>query len=161
MAMTKIEASVDIAAPIEEVFAFASDWKHWEDWWEGVSDFRPTTAVEQGKGARYAYKARMMGISARVETEIHEFVKDRGWKGVSTKGIPHRTHWIFEHVGDCTKFTYALEYELPVPLLGSILDSLFIEPQWNRIIRESLDNLKRHFSTQAGHNRKQATDESG
>ena len=161
MVMTNIEASVDIAAPIEEVFAFASDWKHWEDWWEGVSDFRPTTQVTQGNGARYAYKARMMGVSASVETEIHEFVPNRGWKGVSTKGIPHRTHCIFEQVGDCTKFTYALEYDLRVPLLGSMLDSLFMKPQWNRIIRESLDNLKQHFLTQAGLNPKPASDESG
>lgn len=148
MAMTRIESSIDIAAPVEEVFAFASDWKHWEDWFEGVSDFRPTTAVEQGSGARYAYKARMMGISVNVETEIYDFVQNAGWRGVATKGIPHKTYWIFEPVGNSTKFTYALEYKLPLPLVGFLLDSLIMKLQWDRIISNSLKNLRDHFSSQ-------------
>ena len=35
MAMTRVEASVDINAPVTDVFAFASDWRHWEDWLTG------------------------------------------------------------------------------------------------------------------------------
>src|SRR3990172_5637720 len=147
MAMTRIESSIDIAAPIDEVFAFASDWKHWEDWFEGVSDFRPTTAVEQGSGARYKYKARIMGISVRVETEIHEFVQNAGWRGVATKGMPHKTYWKFESMGNSTKFTYALEYKLPLPLIGFLLDSLIMRPQWEKIIGSSLKNLRDRFSS--------------
>jgi len=59
------------------VFAFASEWRTWPDWFEGVSDFRPTTEVLRGNGARYAYRARLMpGIWASVETEIHDFEED-------------------------------------------------------------------------------------
>jgi coenzyme Q-binding protein COQ10 len=146
--MTRIERSIIIEAPIKDVFSYAADWRKWSDWFEGVSNFKATTEVEQGNGARYAYKARMMGISAKVETEIHDFVRDKGWTGIATKGMPHRTYWIFESIGDKTKFTYALEYKLPLPFLGSLLDSLIMKPQWERIIGNSLKNLRGHFLSQ-------------
>lgn len=147
--MTHIEHSVIIKAPVELVFKYAADYQKWTEWFEGVSDFKPTTAVTHGNGTRYAYKARMMGVTVRVETEIHDFVQNAGWRGVSTRGMPHRTQWIFESVKQGTKFTYALEYNIPVPLLGRLLDSAFTKPQWDQIIKKSLSNLEAHFAARA------------
>jgi len=143
--MTRIEASVVIPAPLSEVFPYASDWRVWPEWFEGVFDFRPTTDVARGNGARYAYKARLLGLVAKVETEVTEFVEGRGWKGIARKGMPHATYWLFEPTDGHTRFTYALEYELPLPIVGRLLDSLLLKRQWRRIIATSLDNLRRHF----------------
>lgn len=30
-------------------------------------------------------------IQVPVKTEIHDFVRNRGWTGIATKGISHRT----------------------------------------------------------------------
>ena len=146
--MTRIEGSVIIQAPVERVFSYAADHQKWSEWFESVSDVKTTAAVTQGNGARYAYRVRVMAVSASVETEIHDFVQNRGWTGVSTKGIPHRTRWIFEPMGSATRFTYIVEGHLPVPLLGSLCDSLFLRPQWDKIVRKSLNNLKQHFFAQ-------------
>jgi uncharacterized membrane protein len=146
--MKRIEATVEIDAPIAEVFAFASDWRRWEDWWEGVSKFRPTTDTTRGNGTRYAYKAWIAGMSLNLETEIHEFAENVGWKGVATKGPPHRTQWVFQPGGDKTRLTYILEYDLPWPLLGPILDTLLMRPGWQRMLEHSLQNLKVHFEKQ-------------
>lgn len=143
--MTKVEASVDIRAPLAEVFAYASDWRKWEDWWEGVSDFKPTTELTRGNGTRYAYKAWIAGITLNLETEIHEFVENVGWKGIVIKGPPHRTRWVFEDQGDKTRLTYILEYTLPIPVLGPLLDSLLMRPGWRRRLEKSLQNLKVFF----------------
>jgi uncharacterized membrane protein len=147
--MTRIEHSVIIPAPVDHVFGYAADYTTWSEWFEGVSDFKATTAVTRGNGARYAYKARVMGLSARVETEIHDFAQNRGWTGVSTRGLAHRTQWTFEPIGDSTKFTYAMEYQLPIPWVGSLLDSLFARHQWERILERSLNNLRQHFLSSA------------
>jgi len=144
--MTRVENSVIVDAPVHTVFAYASDWRRWAEWFEGVSDFRPTTEVTRGAGARYAYRASVMGIPATVETEVREFVEDQGWTGIATRGLPHRTHWRFEAQGERTRFTYGLEYQLPVPLLGAVVDTLIVKGQWRRIIARSLSNLQRHFS---------------
>lgn len=148
--MARIEHCIIIKAPISQVFDYAADYQKWAEWFQGVSHFRPTTSVSRGNGARYAYKARMMGLSVSVETEVRNFEPNRGWTGVATKGMPHQTHWLFEPVEGGTKFTYALEYQLPIPLIGSLLDSAFMKPQWDKIIRTSLNNLRKHFLHQAG-----------
>lgn len=144
--MTRIENSIVIPVSIEKVFAYASDYQKWQDWFEGVSDFKPTTETTRGNGTRYAYKAKMMGISIGVETEIHDFVENVGWKGRSTKGMPHQTFWIFETVDEGTKMTYGLEYELDIPLIGNWLDNTFMKPQWEKIISNSLENLKNQLT---------------
>lgn len=144
--MTKIERSVLIDEDIQKVFAYASDWRFWGEWFEGTSDFEPTTDIERGNGARYRYKVWMMGIPATVETEVHDFEENAGWKGVATKGMAHRTRWIFESFGRSTKFTYGLEYEIPVPVLGPIIDFLLMKRTWDNIIEKSLENLKLKFS---------------
>ena len=143
--MTRVEATVDINAPVEEVFAFASDWRRWGDWWEGVSGFRPTTELTRGNGTRYAYKAWVAGVTLNLETEIHDFVENVGWRGVVTKGPPHTTQWVFEAKGNATRLTYILEYSLPVPVVGSLLDSLLMRPGWQRRLESSLENLRLAF----------------
>lgn len=143
--MARIYRSIIIKRPINEVFSYASDWEKWSEWFKGVSDFKPTTETSKGNGTRYAYKAKMMGFNIDVETEIHEFVENKGWIGKSTKGLPNQTEWIFETDVSGTKFTYGLEYKLPVPLLGPLFDRLFIEPQWIKIIEKSLQNINQKF----------------
>jgi len=148
MPLTKVEASVDIRAPLAEVFAYASDWRRWEDWWDGVSDFKPTTGLTRGNGTRYAYKAWIAGITLNLETEIHDFVENVGWTGVVIKGPPHRTRWVFEGHDNQTRLTYILEYTLPIPVLGPLLDSLLMRPGWRRRLEKSLQNLRIFFERQ-------------
>ena len=145
--MTRIEASAIIPGTPDEVFRYASDWQKWAEWFEGVSDFRPTTEIVRGNGARYVYKARLFSFEATVETEITEFVEGRGWKGIARKGIPHTTYWLFEPVDGHTRFTFAQEYRIPIPVVGRLLDVAFLRKQWRRIIATSVRNLKRHFET--------------
>lgn len=140
--MTYIEGSIEINASVEKVFQFAADWKNWPEFFEGVSDFRPTTETKRGNGSRFAYKAKLLGMKASVETEIQEFVENEGWAGVSVKGVESKTRWIFRQVNGKTKFTYGMSYSLPIPILGNVLDRLFVKPAWERIIKNSLQNLK-------------------
>ena len=145
--MSRVELSVLVPASLPEVFAYASDWRRWSEWFEGVSSFRPITEVARGNGARYAYTARLMGFQADVVTEIADFVENVGWTGIARKGMPHTTYWHFERCGDQTRFTYALEYRVPVSVLGGLIDSIILKPQWRRVIQASLGNLKRRFET--------------
>lgn len=144
--MTRIERQIIIDKPIDEVFKYTSDWRKWSDWFEGVTDFKPTTEIQQGNGARYAYDAKMMGLMVKVETEIYNYVENKGWNGKATKGMPHQTEWIFKSTEEGSEFTYALEYKLPIPILGPLLDKWILTPQWIKIIERSLQNLKQKFS---------------
>jgi uncharacterized membrane protein len=144
--VTRLEHSIVIEAPINEVFAYTSDWQKWNEWFEGVSPFEPITEITRGNGARYKYKAKLIGFTASLETEINDFKENEGWTGVAIKGMPHRTFWNFEEKrNNSTKFSYGLEYKLPIPVFGFIFDSLLLKPQWNKIIQTSLQNLQKRL----------------
>jgi hypothetical protein len=137
--MNRIEQTVFIEAPIEEVFRIASDWQRWEQWFVDVGGYEPTTDITRGNGAIYTYTASMLGISARFETEITEFREPHGWVGVGTKAIAHRSIWVFRESSGGTEFTYAIEYRLP--LLAALVHPL-LRRQWQRIILQSVLNLE-------------------
>jgi carbon monoxide dehydrogenase subunit G len=145
--MKRIEQTVFIRAPVDQVFGIASDWQRWEEWFVGVKGFRPTTETTRGNGTRYAYTATMLGIPAKVETEITEFRENEGWVGVATKGVYHRSIWSFSETSDGTKFTYALEYRLP-PVIGALLEPL-LKREWRHIINESVLNLEQLVTAEA------------
>jgi uncharacterized membrane protein len=52
---------------------------------------------------------------------------------------------VFEAKGNTTRLTYVLEYSLPVPVLGALLDSLLMRRGWRRRLENSLQNLKLYF----------------
>ena len=64
--MTYIERCIEIDAPVEKVFQYASDWNNWPEFFEGVFDFKPTTENQRGNGSRFAYKAKLLGMKAHV-----------------------------------------------------------------------------------------------
>ena len=143
--MQKIERTTIIEAPVHEVFSYAANWKFWTDWFNGFTDCSPITEVERGNGAIYDYKMWVLGIPFRCQTEIHNFVENKGWSGHRIKGVPHKTTWIFEDLEGRTKFTYIAESSLPLPVLGPILCFLFTSRAWRRILKKSLNNLTAHF----------------
>ena len=85
---------------------------------------------------------KMMGLSVAMETEIRDFVPDKGWNGISTKVMPHKTHCNIEPVKVWTEFTNGQEYKLPIPLIRFLLDAWILKPQLIKIINKSLQNLK-------------------
>ena len=94
--MQRIEHSVVIEAQVHEVFEYASNWKLWSDWFVGFTDCSVLTEVERGNGTIYDYKFKLLGINYRLQTEIHNFVENKGWNGIGIKGVPHKTAWSFE-----------------------------------------------------------------
>jgi len=141
--MTEIKRSINIKAPVEKVFKYASDYKKWPEFFEGVSDFKPITEITRGNGSKYIYKAKALGINVTVGTEVHQFQENEGWIGKSFKGLGHQTQWIFEKSNSNTEFTFIQRYKLPFFLGGKFIDKMFAQREWIRIIENSLQNLKR------------------
>lgn len=149
--MSNVSSEVLIDASPHDVFAVASDYRHWSEWFVGTSGFRPVTERTRGTGARYAYHVRLLGLSVAVETEVCDFVEDRGWRGVARRGPRHETRWQFVPEGEGTRFTFSMDYELP--LVARFLDPLFVHAQWQRVVKESAQNLKRRVEGREGRSR--------
>ena len=146
--MTKVEASIEINKPVKEVFSYASDWKHWQEWREGISELKLTNETERGNNTRYAYKAPVAWLKFNLETEIHYFRENIGWQGIVHTGLPHKTQWHFESKMNKTMVTYTLEYSPPWFLIGPLLDYFILKPNLRRILEGSLQNLKAHLENQ-------------
>lgn len=142
MKMTKVEASIEINGPVSDVFAYASDWKHWDKWREGLSGLKPTTRIERGNNARYAYQTTIGFLKFNLETEVHYFKENVGWQGIVLKGFPHKMNWFFESKADKTQVKYVIEYSPPFFILGPLLDYFILKPNLQRMLEKSLENLK-------------------
>ena len=141
--MTEIKRSIKIEAPVKKVFAYASDYQKWPEFFVGVKDVQPITEQTHCDGAKFTYKVRVLGMSVTVGTEFQQFKENQGWTGKSFKGIQHQTQWIFKHVNEHTEFTFIQNYKCPWYLGGKIIDKKFVKPEWIGIIENSLQNLKR------------------
>jgi uncharacterized membrane protein len=141
--MGEIKRSITIAAPVNKVFQFASDYQKWPEFFVGVSNVRPVTETTRGNGARFIYKVRALGMKFTVGTELKEFKENEGWSGKSFKGLEHQTQWIFKNSNGNTEFTFIQRHKLPLVLGGTLVEKIFIQPEWSKIIENSLKNLKR------------------
>lgn len=141
--MTEINRSVKINAPLNKVFDYTSDYRNWSEFFEGVSNVKPITATTRGNEAKFIYKVKVLGMKVTVGTELHEFKKNEGWRGKSFKGMEHRTQWIFKKANDHIEFTYILNYNYPWYFGGKVIDRMFAQPEWIKIIENSLQNVKR------------------
>ena len=141
--MTEIKQSIKIDAPVNKVFGYASNYLKWSEFFEGLSDVKPVTKITDDNGARFIYKVKMMGLKVTVGTEFQQFKKNEGWIGKSFKGLKAQTQWIFKESNGSTEVTYIQKYKLPVYFGEKFFDKKFIQPQWIKIIDNSLQNLKR------------------
>jgi uncharacterized membrane protein len=141
--MTEIKRSIKIEAPVNKVFTYASDYKKWSVFFEGVSEVKPITETTRGNGTKFIYKVKVLGMNVTVGTEVHQFKENEGWVGKSFKGLEHQTQWIFRKSNGNTEFTFIQHYKLPFYFGGKFIDKMFAEPAWIKIIENSLQNLKK------------------
>jgi len=141
--MTEMQQSIKIDAPVNKVFGYASDYRKWPVFFEGLSDVKPVTSITHDNGARFIYKVKMMGLKVTVGTEWNDYKLNEGWIGKSFKGLKHQIYWIFKESDGSTEFTYIQKYDLPLYFGGKLIDKMFLQPQWTRLINNSLHNLKR------------------
>jgi hypothetical protein len=65
----RVEESVDIGRPVEEVFAFATDPKTWSEWADPVIEVRqPTSGQLRQQGGKFATVNKFLGRGSRRPT---------------------------------------------------------------------------------------------
>jgi uncharacterized membrane protein len=141
--MGEVGSSVEIHVPVEKVVAFLEDWHNAEKWYEGIYDWKPTTEMTTGNGARFSYKVKDLGLEIQYETELYDHVKNRAFKLRSIKGPKVDEHYTFEPIEGGTRVTYSMDYDIPLPILSGLLDALVFKSLWAKRVQANLQNLKR------------------
>ena len=145
MARDRIEKSIDIKAPPENVWKMlvwdrVQEWeKGWKDNLKSIaytSEVRtPEDKYRVGASAHMTLKRGELDLeitASRVHEKITYSAKG-AWNGFVT--------YILDPVEEGTKFTYIVDIEIPLGILGRALSKM-VRGRGEREFAESLENLK-------------------
>ena len=139
--MARIEASVVIYRPVEEVFAFVTDYETHQQWQSGIVEAKVTSDGPLGVGSQYTYVMQMLGRRVETAGEIteHEPPRKHGWKATSAPFPVFQGGFLFEPIEGGTRVTVLAEAEV-----GGFFK--LAEPLAIRMVRRQLEtplvNLK-------------------
>ena len=109
--MIRIQASVTVNRPLEEVFRFMTDNQNALQWQSGLLEARVTNDVI-GVGKTWVDVVQVLGQRIEIASELTEFEPLRTVGFKSTSGpIPLEGRYAFEPDGAGTKVTFILQGE--------------------------------------------------
>ena len=142
--MAKVEQSIIINAPVEKVFSYVCDPMNQLEWLPSMTDVRDITG--EGVGQKFGWTYKMMGISFKGETEVVESVANQRRIIKSTGGIQSTWTWTFKSENGKTVVNLAVEYTIPVPVLGKVAEQLVLR-QNEREAALSMTNIKERLES--------------
>lgn len=147
--MTEISESIEIKAPLEQVFKYAVNHRNASKFIASVTSYDPTTEALWGVGARFAMGVSVKDFRFTQELEVVELQLGRSLHVQSLSGQPFKdAKWFFEHTASGTRVTYQITYDLPEVFLGRKLDQKTrkqLDEQIRSDARQTLENLRTKF----------------
>ena len=128
--MIKVESSVVINRPVDEVFAFTNDPNNNAKWQEGVIESRVTKQTDEMVGTIVTDVRKLMGRKMESELEIVAFEPNKKTKLKIIKGpVEMEVTQIYEVVDGGTKVSVTMEGEPGgfFKLMGGALEKQFQE----------------------------------
>ena len=143
--MIKIEHSIVINRPVEEVFAVVSNHENYPTWDPGVLEVKKTSSGPIGLGTTWRSVSKRLGTRRETESEIVEYEPNRKITRQHTQGMPVKAQFICESITDGTRVTSILEaepdglYKLVVPVLLPLM-----KRQSGDILANSKEQMEAH-----------------
>lgn len=149
--MGRIQHSTVIPAPLDQVFAFASDYNNRVLIIpQEVLQVELTGPAEpMAKGVHYELQVTRFGIKYPLEYVIEDFQDQVQFVERQVSGVFEE--WLhtvkFEkHSEESTLLTNIVQFKLPLGLIGTLLDDLFARNDLEKLIVKSQENIKNHFT---------------
>lgn len=145
--MGRVEYSVEVAAPVEKVFAFATDWKCMEKIGPKDAEIKVEKLTEGpiGIGTKWRISGIMVG---RKMDDVVEYVEFEENRRVRTRLVSSNTMKrfyvtaVFEATDGGTKYTEIWDYELPYGVLGKLIDKLKVRKDIQHFLNAILEKGK-------------------
>ena len=110
--MIKVEQSVIIKKPVEEVFAYSQDVENAAEWQNGVDSVVMVEGQDNTVGSHYAEVRKFLGKEMRTTLEITEFKENEKWGAKVIKGpLSYEVTMTYEAVPEGTKIITAVKAE--------------------------------------------------
>lgn len=133
--MAMISKSIDIDAPVEQVFAFLTNPENLPEIWPSMVEVSNATHSPDGTHS-FDFVYKMAGIRIHAHADSTEAEKNRRVVSKTGKGITSRFEYLYEKVGAKTRLTINADYTLPSQILTKLA-----EPVLRRINENEADTL--------------------
>jgi uncharacterized membrane protein len=138
--MVKVEHSVVIDRPLDEVFGYVSDLTHSADWQNGLLEVRKLTKGPLGVGTKFAFVREFLGRRLESANEFVAFEPNALVKFVIPDGpVPGEASYEFKSTTDGTKVTSKLE--LSTQGFSRLAEPL-VTPSLKKDVKANLTRLK-------------------
>jgi uncharacterized protein YndB with AHSA1/START domain len=137
--MIKVESSVVISKPVEEVFSYVTNGDNATKWQVGVESAVQEAPVDL-VGSRYTEVRKFMGQELKTTMEVTAVERPSKWAAKVVQGpVPYELQVAFAPQGAATKVTISIEGE---PTGVFKLAAGMLESQLDKIIHENGEKLK-------------------
>ncbi len=143
--LSRVDHSIDIQAPHEKVFAYATNVEmqpHWVKWAKRVE---VTSSQKEGLGTTDVMDLQVGPRKEHVEGLVTEYRPGMTYSRRLTKGLDLQERMSALSLGNVTKFAYSVEYKPPMGPLGKVVDFLFMSRLMDQLMKDSLFNLKENL----------------
>ncbi|WP_376766693.1 SRPBCC family protein [Nocardioides stalactiti] len=138
-----VEHSVEVAAPVEEVFAYVDDFSKTKEWMYGLHKIDPVTEQTRGVGSTYDGVMKI-GVSLTSRIQCTGWEQDRLIEISSIKGIKNTQRWMFTDLGDGrTRVDAHISYTLPGGPAGKAMAAA-VKPLIGVAVKHTSDALVRN-----------------
>jgi uncharacterized membrane protein len=125
--MVRIETSMVINRPVEEVFAFLSNMENNMKWRTSQQEVKKLSEGPIGLGTTYRMVNHVLGRQLETEAEVIEFEPNRKYTSRDKSGtLPLKAQRIFEAVEGGTRVTFRLQadpggvFKIAAPLFATL-----------------------------------------
>ncbi len=129
--MATIKNSININAPVEKVFGYATKPEILPEIWPSLVEVKNIKELPNG-GNSFDWVYKMAGMRLNGSSEDIEVVPNERTVTLSTGGIDSTITWEYQPLDDGTKFISTIEYnKVPIPLLGKLAESILVKMNEN------------------------------
>lgn len=138
--MPKMERTVIVNAPAQKIFDYTREPTSQPEWLPSMMEVNDVSGHgEAGTHFRWTYK--MAGLRLKGRSEVIEVVGNERHVTRTTGGAVSTWTSTMTPQGDGTRWTLAVEYAVPIPVLGRIAETLLAK-QNERDLEQAMANVK-------------------
>ena len=120
--MSTIKKSIQINAPVEQVFAFLSEPTNLPEIWPSMIEVKNVVAHNGQRSFDWVYK--MAGMRFEGHSDMLEFIPNERVVTTSKKGIPSTFTYSYGRMGNACEVTIQVDYEIPNKVLGKLAEPI-------------------------------------
>ena len=142
--MARLERTIEVAAPVEDVFSYVAEGLNTPSWHPSVKATRRTSSGPLGVGSKLEVEAVLAGRRFVWEQEVVEFVPGEYFRDMVRSGPFSRFEdWgRFEPTAAGTRWTFVVDYDLKGGLIGKLLDLALFRRRVREHHNQAMENAK-------------------